>query len=88
MQRDVLVRRVFGGGVHATGDVAARGGAELVVEQRVAEAGGEFAEALRRADLEAAKENAGAHRQALRHQWAQLGQGIEQVDAVAAGLHQ
>ncbi|MNH26696.1 hypothetical protein D3C79_867610 [compost metagenome] len=38
VQRDDLVRGVFGGGVHPLLDCLARGGAEFVVEQRVAKA--------------------------------------------------
>ena len=65
MQRDVLVRRIFGGGVDTGGDVTARGGTELVGEQVRAEARGERAKALGGLHLEAAQQYATGDQQLL-----------------------
>ncbi|MNN39284.1 hypothetical protein D3C81_1533150 [compost metagenome] len=58
MQRDHLVRRVFGRGVDALLDLRARRGAELVAQQRMAEGAGEGAERGIAIELEAAEQHA------------------------------
>ncbi|MNS83825.1 hypothetical protein D3C72_1176270 [compost metagenome] len=88
VQGDALVRRVLGGGVHALGHVAARGGAKLVVEQRVAEGSGELAESFGTTHLEAAKQDAASLQQVPVHQRLQLGKGFQQVDTRLWRAHQ
>ncbi|MCY1446264.1 hypothetical protein D9M71_628180 [compost metagenome] len=80
MQRDDLVRGVFGRGIYPLFDRLARGGTEFVVEQRVAEAAHQCLERLFAKYIETAQQQGAAFMQAF------LGQRMQGLEAPCAGL--
>ncbi len=88
VQRDALVCRVLGRGVHTFGDVAARRRTEFVVEQRIAETGGELAKRFCTAHFETAKQNPAGAVQVPGDQRLEFAQRFHQVQTGLGCLHQ